>query len=170
MTDKDLELILPEAATLVELDGALLTTGCLPGLWTGDVLTVSQIYAYFQGGHSINVDKGGGYEEPVFIPKAERATVDAAIQSAVAAGTIWSVHSPSSLWAEPIPTGVLTERNTWLPPSAINVLGLLPAALPEAWANDQTTVAAIAQALSTKIGLPLPGKRFAKRDQWGVAG
>ena len=159
MTDKDLELILPEAATLVELDGALLTTGCLPGLWTGDVLTVSQIYAYFQGGHSINVDKGGGYEEPVFIPKAERATVDAAIQSAVAAGTIWLVHSPSSLWAEPIPTGVLTDAATLrLPPSAINVLELLPAALPEAWANDQTTVAAIAQALSTKNSLPLPWK------------
>ncbi|MCB1782343.1 MAG: ATP-binding protein [Candidatus Competibacteraceae bacterium] len=159
MTDKDLELVLPEAATLVELDSVLLTPGRLPGLWTSDVLTVRQLYDYFQGGHSIQVDKGGGYEEPLFIPKTERATVDAAIQSAVVAGTLWLVNPPSSLWAEPIPTGVLTEAATLrLPPPAINVLELLPAALPDAWVNGQATVAAIAQALSAKNSLPLPWK------------
>ncbi|MFZ1640475.1 MAG: DUF499 domain-containing protein [Candidatus Contendobacter sp.] len=159
MTDKDLELVLSEAATLAELDSALLTLGRLPGLWTGDALTVSQIYGYFQGGQAVNVDKGGGYEEPVFIPKAERATVDAAIQDAVVTGTLWLVNPPSSLLGEPIPAGVLTETAALrTPPAPINTLELLPANLPEAWADGVATVATMAEVLSRKTGLPLPWK------------
>ena len=78
MKDKDLELVLSEAGTLAELDGALLAPGRLPGLWLGDALAVRQVYAYFQGGHAVSLDKGG-YEEPLAIPRAEPATVDAAI-------------------------------------------------------------------------------------------
>lgn len=156
MKDRDLELVLAEVATLAELDGASLAQGRLPGLWLGDALAVRQVHAYFRGGHAINLDKGG-YEEPLAIPRAEPATVDAAIARAVAAGTLWLVNGPASLLGEPIPAGVLTETVTLRPPPpAINVLELLPAALPEAWSDGPTTALAIAEALSRKVGLPLP--------------
>jgi hypothetical protein len=159
MKDKDLELVLPEAATLTDLDSALLMGERLPELWGGEELPVSQLYAYFQGDHAINVDKGGGYQEPVFIPKAEQPVVDAAIQEAVTAGKLWLIHAPASLLGEPIPTGVLTADAVLRPPPPpINVLELLPAALPGAWANGQATVEAVAQALSQKLGQPLPWK------------
>ena len=158
MKDKDLELVLPAAATLAELDGALLEPGRLPELWSGDTLGVGQVYAYFQGGHAVNVDKGG-FEEPVFVPRAEQATVDAAIQTAVAAGRLWLVNEPASILAEPIPTGVLTETAVLrTPPAPVNTLELLPANLPAAWADGATTAATIAEALSRKTGLPLPWK------------
>jgi hypothetical protein len=44
------------------------------------------------------------------------------------------------------------------PPAAINVLELLPAALPEAWSDGATTAGALAEVLSRKLGLPLPWK------------
>ena len=158
MKDKDLELVLPAVATLAELDGALLEPGRLPGLWSGDTLGVGQVYAYFQGGHAVNVDKGG-FEEPVFVPRAEQATVAAAIQTAVAAGRLWLVNEPASILAEPIPTGVLTETAVLLtPPAPVNALELLPANLPEAWADGAATAATLAEALSRKTGLPLPWK------------
>jgi hypothetical protein len=159
MKDKDLELVLPETATLTDLDSALLMGERLPELWGGEELPVSQLYAYFQGDHAINVDKGGGYQEPVFIPRAEQPVVDAAIQEAVTAGKLWLIHAPASLLGEPIPTGVLTADAVLRPPPpAINVLELLPAALPGAWVNGQATVEAVAQALSQKLGQPLPWK------------
>jgi len=159
MKDKDLTLVLPEAASLAELNSALLIREHLPELWSGEELPVSQLYAYFQGDHAINVDKGGGYQESVFIPKAEQPVMDAAIQEAVAAGKLWLIHGPTSLLGEPIPAGVLTaDAVLRSPPPAINVLEILPAALPDAWANSQTTVEAIAQALSQKLGQPLPWK------------
>ena len=158
MKDKDLELVLSEAATLAELDGALLAPGRLPGLWPGDTLAVRQVYAYFQGGYTVSLDKGG-YEEPLAIPRAELATVDAAIAQAVAAGMLWLVNEPASLLGEPIPAGILTEAAILRsPPAALNVLELLPAALPDAWNDSRTTGLAIAEALSRKAGLPLPWK------------
>lgn len=52
---------------------------------------------------------------------------------------------------------MLTEAATLRPPPpAINVLELLPATLPTAWNNGATTAAAIIEALSQKISLPLP--------------
>ena len=54
---------------------------------------------------------------------------------------------------------MLTEAATLRPPPpAINVLELLPATLPTAWNNGATTAAAIIEALSQKISLPLPWK------------
>ena len=156
MKDKDLELVLSEAATLAELDGALLAPGRLPGLWPGDALAVRQVHAYFRGGHAVNLDKGG-YEEPLAIPRAEPTTVDAAIAQAVVAGTLWLVNEPASLLGEPIPAGVLTDAATLRPPPApINVLELLPAALPDAWNDGRTTALALAEGLSRKTGQPLP--------------
>jgi hypothetical protein len=156
MKDRDLELMLSEAATLAELDGALLAPGRLPGLWSGDTLAVHQVHAYFQGSHAVIVDKGG-YEEPLAIPRTEPATVDAAIAQAVAAGTLWLVNEPASLLGEPIPAGVLTEAATLRPPPpAVNVLELLPGALPEAWNDGAATAWNLAEALSQKTGLPLP--------------
>lgn len=158
MKDKDLELVLSEAGTLAELDSALLAQGRLPGLWPGDTLAVRQVCAYFQGGHAVSLDKGG-YEEPLVIPRAELATVDAAITQAVVAGTLWLINEPASLLGEPIPAGILTEMAMLRPPpAAINVLELLPAALADAWNDSRTTGLAIAEALSRKTGQPLPWK------------
>jgi hypothetical protein len=75
----------------------------------------------------------------------------------VVAGTLWLVNEPASLLGEPIPAGVLTDAATLRPPPApINVLELLPAALPDAWNDGRTTALALAEGLSRKTGQPLP--------------
>lgn len=158
MKDKDLELILPEAATLAELDDKLLEPGRLPGLWSGDTLTVQALYDYFRGGQSVNVDKGG-FEEPLFIPTVERTVLDATIQQAVTIGRLWLVNEPATVLAEPIPASVLTETAVLRePPPPINILELLPANLPDAWTDGTAIAMTIAAALSQKAGLPLPWK------------
>ena len=98
-----------------------------------------------------------GYDEPVTIPKAPRSIVDEAITLAVKEGKLWLTDGPTSLYAEDVPAGLLSdEARLQPPPSPIPAKDVLSASLPDAWAGDVTTAHAISEAFSAKAGRSLP--------------
>ena len=98
-----------------------------------------------------------GYEEPVTIPKAERATVELAVQTTVRESKLWLTSGPASILAEEIPAGLLTDdARLQPPPQPIPAMDVLPANLPEAWGDKTTTALAISVALSKKMRKTLP--------------
>ncbi|MFP4427580.1 MAG: DUF499 domain-containing protein [Spirochaetaceae bacterium] len=158
LKDPALELVLTEAAELVEIDPQLLKPNILPGLWKSDVVTVAEVVAYFDGTTVVQVDRDG-FPEPQQIPKAEEATVHAAVASAVKAGELWLRSDPTSVLEEPIPAGVLNNSAQLRePPGGFAATEILPEALPEAWQDSVTTAQAILSALNQRFGGPLPWK------------
>jgi hypothetical protein len=158
MADPALELVLSEAAELGDIPSALLVPGCLPELWASDVITVQAVVDYFGGGKTVQVQRNG-YMEPMAIPKAREDAVKAAVTQAVEQGLLWLTSGPASLLGEPIPAGVLGgQAALQRPPAVIAAAEILPANLPDAWDNDQTTALAIATALSQRSGKTLPWK------------
>jgi hypothetical protein len=158
LADTALELVLPKAAILSHVAPELLSSGVLPGLWSGDEITVSAITQYFDGGTVVEVDRGG-YKESIRVPKAGPAAVDAAAEAGVANGTVWLLSGPASILGEPIPTGILNGTARLRPPPApIAAAAILPENLPGAWKDGVATGLSIAAALSAKQGLSLPWK------------
>jgi hypothetical protein len=156
LRDPGLEVVLPETAELATVPPSLLVPQALPGLWTGDKLAVGTLIAYFAGGHVVQVDREG-YQEPVTIPKADRAVVEKAVGDAVQSGHLWLAAGQASLWGEPVPPGVISDDGTLSQsPAPIPVANILPDQLPEAWRDGGTTAAALANALSQKAGYTLP--------------
>jgi len=170
LKEAGVEVVLPEAATLTHLAPSLLTPNVLPGLWSGPEITVQDVYDYF-GGETVIQVRREGYEEPVFVPAAPQEVVDEAVEEAVRSGKLWLLSGPASVWAEEIPTGLLTPTAQLLPPpTPIPAGDLLAAALPEAWEGETTTALAIAVALSNRAGenLPWPAVRRALDDAFRV--
>jgi len=154
--DAGLEVALPEAATLSDIPMALLSPQILPGLWKQSAITVKDVVDYFSGGKVIQVPRDG-YEEPVVIPKVDRAMVEQAIQSAVKEGRLWLTIGPASIFAEEIPVGLLNDdAQLQRPPDAISPMALVPDVLSEAWSGDATTALALSVGLSKKAGKTLP--------------
>ena len=104
-----LEVVLPEAAELAELPPSLLLPQALPGLGRGTSSPSVPVRGYFAGGQVIKVPRQG-YDEPVTIPKADRAVVEKAIGEAVQVGQLWLVAGQASLWSEAVPPGVIVRR------------------------------------------------------------
>ncbi len=156
LRDPALEAVLPAKAVLAEIPPDLLRPGALPGLWAKEAVRFRELLDYFSGSHVAQLDRGG-YQEPLAIPRAERATVEAAVVAAVRRGILWLRSGPASLLAEEVPPGVLTEEAVLRPPpAAILPLDLLPDRLPEAWREGTTTALSLATALSQRAGEPLP--------------
>src|SRR5262249_18475702 len=106
LRDPALEVVLPETAELAALPPALLLPGALPGLWPGEELPVPAAFDYFTGGHVVQVHHEG-YDEPVLLPRADRAVVEKALCEAVQAGQVWLLAGQASLCGEPVPPGLL---------------------------------------------------------------
>jgi len=156
LKEPGLEAVLPEEASLAELSPALLAPGVLPELWQGAALTVGDLYAYFAGGHVVKVQREG-YEEPVSIPEAQQAVIDAAVGAAVKSGKLWLTAGPASIWAEEIPPGLLTAGAVLqAPPMQVTSVDVLREQLPEAWSGEITTALGVAAALSQRAGKTLP--------------
>jgi len=156
LKDPGLEAVLPEAATLSDLNHALLAPGTLPGLWSRNEIAVKDVVAYFVGGHVVKLEREG-YEEPVIIPKAPRDVVEAAIAAAIKTGQIWLTSGPASILGEEVPAGLLSDDAVLqAPPKAISPLELVPDTLPDAWSGETTTALALSSALSKKLGKNLP--------------
>jgi len=157
LKDPGLEVVLPEAAELMEVPPHLLKPGTLPELWPDEQeLAVGDVYAYFGGGKVVQVPKET-YTESLVIPKAEQSVVETAMRLAVEQGIVWLVSGPASLFKEPIPAGVLSDASTLLPPPAsVPVTDVLPEALPEAWDGGEANALGILVALSSKAGRTLP--------------
>lgn len=149
-------LIYDEAPTMTELSSWLITPGVLPELWRNPEITVGELYQYFSGTHVVKFQKDG-YEEPITIPGAERPVIDAAVHTAVKDGKLWLTSGVLSIYAEDIPTGILTvDAVLQAPPQPIPATDILPAKLPEAWDEETTSALAIFGALSKKTGKTLP--------------
>ncbi len=156
LKDPGLEVVLPGAAVLAEIEPRLLSQGGLPGFWDGPELGVQSVCDYFRGGHTVKVPREG-YQETVAVPKAERDVVETAIRRAVASGTLWLVAGPASLLSEEIPAGLLTDDALLLPPPRpIAATDLLPENLPGAWSGGASSAWAIASGLSRAAGKNLP--------------
>ena len=156
--ERDLEVVLPDAAELSELHPSLLTPGTIPGLWPtdGSSNAVGRLVDFFDGKHTSKVQREG-YEEPFSIPKAPRKVVEQAIEEAVKAGILWLIAGPASVYKEPIPLGVLTDAATLYPrPAEVAATAVLPHNLQSAWQQDVTTAAAVSAALSIACGKMLP--------------
>jgi len=158
MQERDLEVVLPEAAELTDLDGDLLGPGVLPGLWPEDrnPIPLSQVVSFFDGAHKSRVSREG-YEETFSIPKAGREVVEKAVQEAVKAGVLWLISGPSSLYREDIPYGILTDvAMLHPPPQELAPTAVLPQNIPSAWSQGVMTAAGINDALSALAGKTLP--------------
>ncbi len=158
LRERDLEVVLPEAAELTDLDGTLLVPGALPGLWPedGGSISVGQVLAFFDGSHVSKVQREG-YEEAFPVPKAAKEVVENAIQEGVRAGAVWLTAGPASIYREDIPYGVLSDTALLHPPPAeLLATAVLPQNLEAAWGEPITTAAAISDALSVTVGKTLP--------------
>ena len=158
LADAALELVLPEAAELSEIAPSLLAPRKLPGLWSGDEITVQAVFDYFNGSTMVQVDRGA-YQEPMRIPKATSGSLEKSIAVAVENSTLWLLSGPASILGEPIPPGVLNANARLCPPpSIIAAAEILPENLPDAWKDDACTGLSVASALSMKAGKNLPWK------------
>lgn len=107
LEEPSLEAILPESATLTELESSLLLPGQLPELWHTDTITLNDLFEYFSGDRVVTIQKES-YEEPLTIPGAARSAIEASVHT-VRNGQVWLTSGVTSLWAENIPAGLLTE-------------------------------------------------------------
>lgn len=159
LKEPGLEVVLPEAAELVDLTPDLLLPNTLPGLWVGDVISFGALLTYFSGTHVVKVQKSG-YDEPISIPRVGRALLEVAVQALVRDGKLWLSNGPASIFAEPVPDGLLNDQaQLQAPPPAIPPMEVLQPNLPEAWGGEETTALAIATALSNRLGKTMPWAR-----------
>jgi len=156
LKDAAMEVVLPEKAELSELPFDMLAKDKLPGLWKTEKILVKDAYQYFSGQTMVEIERGG-YKEPMLVPKAPPAVIDAAVGDAVTKGLIWLISGPSSILAETVPAGIITSAaELRAPPAAVLATQVLPQALPDAWKDNKTTALSIATVLSQKAGLNLP--------------
>lgn len=156
LEDSDLEALLPEAATLSDVDHTLLGYGSLPGLWTSKEITVETVHEYFSGEHTVTVPREG-YDDTFSIPGCDSSHVDKVIADAVEQGLLWMTNGPASILGEPVPPGILSPAAKLRPPpDPIAVDELMPSSIPEAWSEEKTNALAVATTLSTKRGVTLP--------------
>lgn len=100
-----LEVVLPDAATLADLDPDVLSPGVLPGLWSGEAVTVAGVVDYFAGGRTVMAQREG-YEEPVAVP----ACPAAAVAEAIGRRSLWLLNGPASFQGEPLPPALRRWR------------------------------------------------------------
>ena len=156
LEDPGLEVLLPQAATLSDIDRALLGYQGLPGLWPNVEITVKDIHDYFSGEHTVTVPREG-YDDTFAIPGCNSSHVDEAIADAVAQGLLWMTNGPASILGEPVPPGVLSpSAKLRPPPDPIVVDELMAASIPDAWVEGKTNALAVATALSAMRGVTLP--------------
>ena len=154
--DPTLEVVLPQQAVLSPLSVELLAPGALPELWQNERLTLAQAKRYFSGKHTVTVARDG-WDEQHAIPRCDEETLQAALEGAVKAGTIWLVNGPTSCWKEDVPFAALDDKSELLPPPAmIAPQELTRDALPGAWENSTTNGAAVVRALSQHRGIAVP--------------
>lgn len=156
LSDTNLELFLPEAATLSDVPPSLLRYQELQGLWNSEEVNVQEVRNYFSGQHTITVPMEG-YDDTIFLPGCDSSRVDEAISDAVSQGILWMINGPTSVFNEPVPPGTLNSTASLRPPpEPIQVQELTETKIPEAWVDGKTNALAIMTSLSTKRGYTLP--------------
>lgn len=158
LNESSLEVVLSDAALLVDMDAALLSPGVLPGLWKNDSITLPLLETYFSGTHFEPVDKGG-YTENLLVPAADPEAIKAAVSNSVKNSRIWLANGTISVLGEEVPPGFLNENAVLLsPPASIPSTDLLPEKLANAWTGEEATGFLLHASLSALKGngKPLP--------------
>ena len=156
LVEPSLEVVLPDAATLTDIDPALLSYGTLPGLWQSESIKISALLQYFSGKHYVQIDKGG-YKEPQSIPGASSDTVKQAVGTAIKARRLWLLGAGISACGDDVPASLITEAADLFPPPApVEPTDIIPAKLPAAWTGTEATAHMIHVALSGQRGSTLP--------------
>ena len=158
MEDDQLQVVLPKKAALAELPGRLLAPGddALPGLWESGSLTLGDVVAYFQGGHTVTVPREG-YDEVETIPQCDASVVRAAAGAAVEQGLLWLTNGPTSLWSEPVSEDILTDAaRLRARPERVPASSLTADELPGAWQDGSTNGADLTRVLSHARGEAIP--------------
>jgi hypothetical protein len=156
LDDPGLEVVLPEKAELTELVPAMVYPQAIKELWDSAEVTLRAMRAFFAGGKTMKLSRGG-YEESLAVPRVPAPAVDAAVTAAVRNGKIWLTSGPASFLAEDVPAGLLTDDAILqAPPSPIPPVDLLPQRTPEAWTDGATTGQVLVAVLSKHIGKVLP--------------
>ena len=167
--DPQLQVVLPEKAELVSLPPAILAPDQLPGLWT-DGLSFRDVVAYFNGGHSVTVERDG-YEDTEFIPKCDVNIVRTAVADHVSSGLIWLTNGPTSIWDESVPGDALDDNARLRPrPASLSLQDLTEDNLPGAWRDGHTTGADLERAVSQSRGEAMPWGLIREAIQASVSG
>lgn len=169
LAEASLEAVQTAQAELDALTPSLLRPGALPGLDFAAGVKVSDLVAYFAGGHVVDVKQSVGgveYDEAVALPKCAEAKVLDAVAAAVRAGHLWLTNGPMSFYSEEPPVGAVAKTATLrLPPAPIPLTALTPEELPDAWSGGAATALALHNAASAKFaptGTMLPWAAFCK--------
>lgn len=156
LDDPGLEVVLPEKAELTELAPTMVYPNTIKDLWTSAEVGLGAVRAFFSGGKTMKVNRGG-YEESIAVPRVPASGVDAAVTAAVRDGKMWLTSGPASFCAEEVPSGLLTDDAVLqAPPSPIPPMDVLPQRTPEAWTDGATTGQVLAAVLSKRVGKTLP--------------
>ncbi|AUB82572.1 hypothetical protein THSYN_17560 [Candidatus Thiodictyon syntrophicum] len=162
-----LEVVLPEAALLTDIDPATLAPKVLPGLWDSNEVPWQALTDYFSATHLVREDKGG-WTESLLVPAAAPDALKAAVAAAVKKGTVWLINGTASLLEEEVPAGFVNEHALLLPPPApLAATDLLPEQLPAAWNGDIATAEHMRAVLSAGLGRPLPWATLRKALELG---
>lgn len=159
MADSELELVLPNAAEIQEINFNLILPNKLPELWQENTVTVEDLINYFNGKNVVQIQKNG-YSDQIHIPYATEKVIHAAVKQAVEQGLLWLTNAPASILAEPIPVGILNAKaKLQMPPADILATEIMPESLPNAWSNENgATALSIATALCQHSEQALPWK------------
>lgn len=156
LNEPSLEIVLPDAASLTEIEPGLLSPGALPEMWKEEVLTMAALSAFFSGKTLIAVDRGE-YQENQLVPGAGDNAIKKAVKLGVQSGQIWLVNGTISVCGEEAPAGFLNENASFHPPpTGASASNLLPDQLVSAWTDNETNAHLIHAALSADAGRPLP--------------
>ncbi len=155
-SDPSLEVTLPENITLTYLAPSLLKPNLLPGLWAGEELPMKALTEYFSGTHVARIQKES-YEEPLPIPRAERAAIQTAVTEEVRNGDLVLVNDSRVLFKENFPPEILTDEATLRKsPEKITPNDLLPPLLPTVWEKGTATALMVYEEISKVKGGLLP--------------
>jgi hypothetical protein len=151
LSDDTLEAIQNSSAILESIDASLMVPGKLEGLdWDAGV-KIGDLVAYFNG-HVVSIEHPeDNWTEEKIIPRCPEAKVLEAVSEAVAAGSVWIISGPASVWGEMPATGVVSKAAILRrAPESIDVSSLTPEALPDAWTAGKTNALAMGQALASQ--------------------
>lgn len=167
--DPTLEVVLPDAALLTDIELGTLAPNVLPELWNKQQVDWPDLINYFSGKHLVSIDKGG-WSEDILIPPADEDALKTAVGDAVKKGLVWLLNGTVSLLEEEVPAGFLNEHAQLLPPpAAIPASSLVPDQLLAAWSGDATSADHIRGALSANFGKPLPWVTVRKSLEQGFS-
>jgi hypothetical protein len=163
LAEANLEAVQTAQAELEVLPASLLRPGVLPGLDFASGVKVSDLLAYFAGGHTVTVKQSVGgvdYDEAVAVPKCAEVKVLEAATAAVKAAHLWVTNGPMSFCGEEPPAGAVAKTAMLrLPPAPIPLTALTPEEIPDAWTDGSTSALALHNAASAKFapaGVMLP--------------